>query len=131
MRPHNSFDIKHKMLRFDSQRVKHKNAPHTGDRFVIVCFNTDLNYKTETEEWWKDRGDQRSLRLKQEYCDRKEEYLPLRNVDAEREVLLHLLNGLSTTESMTLPLAQFARLSPTLTWEWYGAIRLISFPSAV
>lgn len=91
MRPHNSFDIKHKMLRFDSQRVKHKNAPHTGDRFVIVCFNTDLNYKTETEEWWKDRGDQRSLRLKQEYCDRKEEYLPLRNADAEREVLLHLL----------------------------------------
>jgi hypothetical protein len=89
--PYRAFDIKHKMLRFDSQRIRHKNAPHTGDRFVIVCFNTDLNYKYKSDEWVKDRGDQRSLRLKREYCDREEEYLTSRNADTEREVLLKLL----------------------------------------
>jgi hypothetical protein len=89
---HTSHDIKHKLLRFDSQRVQHKNAPHEGNRFVLVFYNTDINYKTKSPEWLKDRGDQRSLRLHREYHDREAEELPTKNADAERDALLQVLS---------------------------------------
>lgn len=38
------FDIREKLLQFDSQRLRHKNAPWKGDRYVLVFFNKDLNY---------------------------------------------------------------------------------------
>ena len=35
MIPHNSFDIKHQMLRFDSQRVRHKKLTQKLAQIVV------------------------------------------------------------------------------------------------
>lgn len=45
-----SVDVRHRLVRFDSQRLQHKNAPHTGTRYAIVLFNKDLNYAGSTED---------------------------------------------------------------------------------
>ena len=39
-----SYDIHNRMIRANTTQLLHKNAPHTGDRYVIVCFNKNLNY---------------------------------------------------------------------------------------
>jgi hypothetical protein len=36
--------IRNRLLKFDSQRIRHKNAPWTGDRYACVFYNKDLNY---------------------------------------------------------------------------------------
>ena len=59
MPSHQSYDVRHRLVRFDSQRLQHKNAPHTGTRYAIVMFNKDLNYAGSTE-------DARSNRIKAE-----------------------------------------------------------------
>ena len=41
-----TYDIRHRLLQADTKRLLHRNAPHRdGDRYVIVLFNKDLNYK--------------------------------------------------------------------------------------
>ena len=41
-----SYDIRHRVLQADTRRLLHRNARHHGgDRYVIVLFNKDLNYK--------------------------------------------------------------------------------------
>jgi hypothetical protein len=48
--PHHAYDIRHRVLQADTRRLLHKNAPHTGgNRYVIVLFNKDMNYKGTTE----------------------------------------------------------------------------------
>ena len=37
-------NIHNRLLRFDSYRIRHKNAPWTGDRYACVFYNKDLNY---------------------------------------------------------------------------------------
>ena len=37
-------DIYHRLLRFDSYRIPHMNAPWVGDRYACVFYNKDLNY---------------------------------------------------------------------------------------
>ena len=40
-----AYDIRNRMVRADTLRLLHKNAPHTdGDRYCIVLYNKDLNY---------------------------------------------------------------------------------------
>lgn len=41
---YNSYDIHNRMVRANTTQLLHKNAPHIGDRYVIVCFNKNLNY---------------------------------------------------------------------------------------
>ena len=38
-----SYDIKDNVVRFNGARCFHKNAEHTGDRIVMVFFNTDFS----------------------------------------------------------------------------------------
>ena len=38
------YDIRHRLLRFDSYRIPHANAPWIGDRYACVFYNKDLNY---------------------------------------------------------------------------------------
>jgi hypothetical protein len=51
-----TYDIKNKLLVFESQQLLHKNAPCTaggGDRYVCVFFNKDLDYasnKTQPQQ---------------------------------------------------------------------------------
>lgn len=41
-----SYDIRHRLVRCDTRNLFHKNTPHThGDRFAIVLYNKDLNYR--------------------------------------------------------------------------------------
>ena len=43
---HRTYDIRHRLLQADTTRLPHRNAPHHGaDRYAIVLFNKDLNYK--------------------------------------------------------------------------------------
>ena len=43
---HRTYDIRHRLLQADTTRLSHRNAPHRGgDRYAIVLFNKDLNYK--------------------------------------------------------------------------------------
>ena len=58
----------------------------------MVFYNTDLNYKNKSDTWLRDRGDQRSLRLKNEYQDKEAEQLPVRNADVQRNELLKILS---------------------------------------
>ena len=45
MRYH-TYDIRHRLLQADTTRLPHRNAAHHGgDRYAIVLFNKDLNYK--------------------------------------------------------------------------------------
>jgi hypothetical protein len=45
MRYH-TYDIRHRLLQADTTQLPHRNAPHRGgDRYAIVLFNKDLNYK--------------------------------------------------------------------------------------
>ena len=40
------YSIRHRLVQADTKRLLHRNAPHRdGDRYVIVLFNKDLNYK--------------------------------------------------------------------------------------
>jgi len=41
---HSSYDVRNKLLQAETATLRHKNAPHTGDRYVIVLYNKDLNY---------------------------------------------------------------------------------------
>ena len=41
-----AYDIRHRLVQADTKRLLHRNAPHRdGDRYVVVLFNKDLNYK--------------------------------------------------------------------------------------
>ena len=41
-----TYDVRHCLLQADTTRLLHHNAPHrAGDRYAIVLFNKDLNYK--------------------------------------------------------------------------------------
>ena len=40
-----TYDIRNRILEFDSGRILHKNAPWVGTRYVCVFYNKDLNYK--------------------------------------------------------------------------------------
>ena len=42
---YDTYDIRNRLLQADTKNVLHKNAPHVGDRYVIVLFNKDMNYK--------------------------------------------------------------------------------------
>ena len=42
---YDSYDIHNRLLQADTTNLLHKNAPHVGDRCVIVLFNKDLCYK--------------------------------------------------------------------------------------
>ena len=44
-----AYGIRHRVVRADTASWLHKNAPHTGARYVIVLYNKDLNYKGSTE----------------------------------------------------------------------------------
>lgn len=37
-------NIRNRLLQFDSQLIRHKNAPWTGERYACVFYNKDLNY---------------------------------------------------------------------------------------
>ena len=43
-----TYDIRDKLLQFDSRRILHKNSPWVGTRYVCVFYNKDLNYKGST-----------------------------------------------------------------------------------
>jgi len=47
--PYSTYNIKHKLLQAETTVLRHKNAPHTGDRYVIVMFNKNMNYAGSTE----------------------------------------------------------------------------------
>lgn len=43
------FDIRNRLLQFESQHVLHKNDKWSGDRYVCVFFNKEMNYKNCTK----------------------------------------------------------------------------------
>lgn len=43
-----TYDIRNRLLQFDSGRILHKNASWVGTRYVCVFYNKDLNYKGST-----------------------------------------------------------------------------------
>jgi hypothetical protein len=46
---HQAYDIRHLLLQFNSHKLLHKNSPHsTGDRYVLVFFNTGRGDKDAT-----------------------------------------------------------------------------------
>lgn len=45
---HQAYDIRNTLLRAETKHLLHKNAPHTGNRYVVVLYNKDLNYTGES-----------------------------------------------------------------------------------
>ena len=39
-----SYDIHNKLVQAETSTLRHKNAPHKGDRYCIVLYNKNLNY---------------------------------------------------------------------------------------
>jgi len=44
----NSYDIKNKLLQAETSVLRHKNDTHSGDRYCIVLYNKNMNYKNST-----------------------------------------------------------------------------------
>jgi len=43
-----SYDIKNKLLQAETSVLLHKNDTHSGDRYCIVLYNKNMNYKNST-----------------------------------------------------------------------------------
>ena len=95
-RAYDAYDIRHRLLQFDSQRLLHKNAPWQGTRYAIVFFNKDVNYRD-------DPRDKRSVKL-QRAPPQPLTHLPTRrtpDVRAARHRLVTLLDRTRFPEDRT------------------------------
>jgi hypothetical protein len=89
---HERFDIKDKLLRFDSQRLLHKNSKSEGTRYVISLFNRGMNYSGQDI-------DERSTKLAQ-LGPQAIKYLVVRQTD---EVLQKRAKLIKRLEQTTFP----------------------------
>jgi len=81
-----TYDIRHRLLQFESTIYPHKNVPHIGDRYAMVFFNKPLNYT--------DTIDERTQML-QDAPNVCTQYLPTCENDKVRQARTHLLNVMS------------------------------------
>ncbi len=89
-----AYGIRHRVVRADTASWLHKNAPHTGTRYVIVLYNKDLNYKGSTEC-------ARSVAVRGAAALERPEYLKTREGE---DVARARDNLLTVLERSTLPL---------------------------
>jgi hypothetical protein len=83
---YDTHDIKHTLLEFESSELLHRNDPWEGERYVIVFFNKDVNYKGEYT-------DERSMRLQRQPLQptRLLDVQQGQEVQVQRDALLHEL----------------------------------------
>ena len=87
---HERLDIKNRLLRFDSQRLPHKNAKSGGTRYVMVFFNKNMNYSSGQSI------DERSTKLAQ-LGPQAIKYLTVRQTDEVLQKRAKLLERLEQT----------------------------------
>jgi hypothetical protein len=102
---HNSYDIRNKLLLFESQELLHKNASWRGDRYAIVFFNKDLNYVTTR----KSKQCQRSIRLLKQNKKKPVTWLKpkrknvtaMKRIEQKRDLLFSILKQTRFLEDRT------------------------------
>ena len=88
---YDAHDVKHLLVQFDSQRLRHQNAEWKGTRYVVVFFNKDVNYRDAPV-------DRRTVRLKrQAQTPRPLCTLSVRDTALAREARAALVRTLDAT----------------------------------